>query len=143
MGKNTQRLGNVLASRMTKAARANSHTYLELGIINDDLSLTVDGLVGKIDPDDYMVVLHLTHENYYTYNELNSSAKAPHVHEGGSHTQEVGDGSHVHDTDGLHDHRVPSVFRNIKVGDRVLVAWIGYTPIIVDIVVAGTTITKN
>ena len=143
MGKNTQRLGDVLASRMTKTARANAHTFLELGIINSDMSLTTDSLKGNIRPKDYMIALHLTHENYYTYNELNSSAKKPHVHVGGEHYQMAGDGSHTHDTDGLHDHRVPSVFRNIQAGDRVLVAWVGNEPIIVDIVVAGTTITKN
>lgn len=143
MGKNTQRLGNVLANRMNKTARANSHIFLELGTINSDLSLKTDSLNGNISPNDYMISLHFTHENYFTYNELNSSTKSPHVHTGGGHSQIEGDGSHVHDTDGLHDHRVPSVFRKIKAGDRVLVAWVGSEPIIVDIVVAGTTITKN
>lgn len=133
MGKNTQRLGNVLANRMKKTATANAHTFLELGTINSDLSLKTDSLNGRISPNDYMISLHLTHENYFTYNELNSSTNSPHTH--------TGDG-HVHN-DGLHDHRVPSVFRKIKAGDRVLVAWVGSEPIIVDIVVAGTTITKN
>lgn len=143
MGKNTQRLGNVLASRMTKTAKANSHIYLELGVINADMSLSTDSLQGTISPNNYLISLALTHETYYSYTELNSSAKAPHVHEGGGHAQYMGDGVHIHDQDGLHDHRVPSVFRNIQPGDRVLVAWVGFSPIIVDIVVAGTTITKN
>lgn len=172
MGKNTQRLGNILAARMTKTARANAHIFLELGVINEDLSLTTDSLIGKISPDNYMISLHYTHKNYFTYNELNSSAKAPHVHTGGAHehaatvepdddsegageeggtTEELTlnsseaseEGTHTHDSDGLHDHRVPSVFRRVKVGDRVLVAWVGDEPIIVDVVVAGTTITKN
>lgn len=145
MGKNTQRLGNVLASRMTKTARANAHTFLELGIINGDMSLTTDSLNGKIGPDDYMIALRFTHYTYYTYNELNSSAKKPHIHEFGEHSHGVGipSGAHIHDQDGLHDHRVPSVFRKIEPGDRVLVAWVGNEPIIIEIVVAGTTITKN
>ena len=143
MGKGIQMLGDAISGRIKAANRAEHVTYLELGTINADLSLKVDGLKGNIRPGSYMVSLHLTHENYFTYNELNSSAEAPHVHAGGEHSQEVGNGSHVHNDDGLHDHRVPSVFRRLKAGDRVLVAWVGNEPIIVDIVVAGTTITKN
>lgn len=137
MGNGIKKLGNVLSGRMKESYRANSTTCLELGTINSDLSLKIDGLNGNIRSDNYMVSLHLTHENYFTYNELNSSTKKPHVH--------TLDGTlaHVHDADGLHDHRVPSVFRRLKAGDRVLVAWVGNEPIIVDIVVAGTTITKN
>lgn len=143
MGKNTQRLGGILASRMNSTARAVSGVPLELGTINGDMSLKVDSLNGNISPNEYLVVLHLTHENYFTYNELNSSSKAPHVHAGGTHSQEIGSGYHTHSSDGLHDHRLPSVFRGLKPGDRVLVAWAGVEPVIVEIVVEGTTITKN
>lgn len=143
MGSNVQRLGEALAGRMKKSAAAAIPTTLELGIINGNLSLTVDSIANPIPQADYMVALHLTHENYYSYNELNSSANAPHHHAGGTHGgHDGGNGSHTHD-DGLHDHRVPSVFRRLEPGDRVLVAWIGYEPVIIDIVVAGTTITKN
>lgn len=142
MGSNVQRLGEALAGRMKKSAAAAIPTTLELGIINGNLSLTVDSIGNPIPQADYMVALHLTHENYYSYNELNSSRKAPHHHAGGEHGQCAGTGAHTHD-DGLHDHRVPSVFRRLEPGDRVLVAWIGYEPVIIDIVVAGTTITKN
>lgn len=143
MSSNVQRLGQTLASRMKKSAAAAIPTTLELGIINGNLSLTVDSISNPIPQADYMVALHLTHETYYSYNELNSSANAPHHHEGGTHGGHTGgNGSHTHD-DGLHDHRAPSVFRRLEPGDRVLVAWIGYEPVIVDIVVAGTTITKN
>lgn len=143
MGSNVQRLGEALAGRMKKSAAAAIPTTLELGIINGNLSLTVDSIANPIPQADYMVALHLTHENYYSYNELNSSRNAPHHHAGGTHGgHDGGSGSHTHD-DGLHDHRVPSVFRRLEPGDRVLVAWIGYEPVIIDIVVAGTTITKN
>lgn len=139
---NIERLGDTLAARMKKSAEAAVSITAELGIINGDLSLTVDSIPRKIPPEDYMISLALTHENYYTYNELNSSANAPHHHAGGEHAQEGGSGAHTHD-DGLHDHRVPSVFRRLKPGDRVLVIWVGFEPIIVDILVAGTTITPN
>lgn len=143
MSSNMQRLGETLAGRMKRSASAAVPTTLELGIINGNMSLTVDSIGTPIPQGDYMVSLHLTHETYYTYNELNSSANAPHHHAGGQHGgHDGGNGSHTHD-DGLHDHRVPSVFRRLQPGDRVLVAWVGYEPVIVDIVVAGTTITKN
>lgn len=146
MSSNVQRLGETLAGRMKRTARAAVPTTLELGIINDNLSLTVDSIGNQIPQADYMVALHLTHATYYSYNELydteRTPSRKPHHHEGGTHAQYSGSGYHTHD-DGLHDHRAPSVFRRLKPGDRVLVAWIGFEPVIVDIVVAGTTITKN
>ncbi len=142
MSSNMQRLGNALTNRMRRTANAAVPTTIELGVINGDMSLTTDTLNGNIDPKDYMVDLRLTHENYFSYNELNSSASAPHHHEGGEHSQMSGDGRHTHD-DGLHDHRVPSVFRRLQAGDRVLVAWVGHEPIVVAILVSGDTITPN
>lgn len=130
---NKERLGNVLAGRMKKTASAAVPVSIELGTINGDLSLTVDSIPAKIPPAEYMISLQLSHENYYSYNEMNSSAGAPHRHTGDGHTH----------NDGLHDHRVPSVFRRLQPGDRVLVAWVGFEPIIIDIVVAGTTVTPN
>ena len=143
MQTNVQRLGDVLNSRMKKTSGAAVPTILALGTINGDLSLNVDSIPDKIPQNEYMVALHLTHENYYSYNEMNSSANAPHHHEGGEHEGHTsGTGFHTHD-DGLHDHRVPSVFRNLQSGDRVLVAWCGTEPVIIDIVVAGDTVTTN
>jgi len=139
---NKERLSHTITSRMAKSAKAAVPTTVELGVINDDMSLTVDSIPRKIPPEDYMIDLELSHENYYSYNELNSSRNAPHHHAGGEHAQEGGSGYHTHD-DGLHDHRVPSVFRRLQPGDRVLVIWVGFEPIITAIVVPGTTITKN
>lgn len=142
--KNVQRLGNALTSQMKQTAGAAVPTTLELGTVNGDLSISTDGLSTVIPKGSYMVSLALTHENYFSYNELNSSTKKPHVHTGGSHEgHESGDGEHTHDADGLHDHRAPSVFRRLKAGDRVLVAWVGHEPVVIDIVVSSNTITKN
>lgn len=141
MSSNIQRLSNTLANRMSKTAQRNIPVTIELGIINGDMSLTTDTLNGNISPKDYMIDLQLTHENYYSYDEMNSSRNAPHHHEGGEHSC-VSTGFHTHD-DGLHDHRVPSVFRRLQPGDRVLVAWVGNEPIIIAIVVSGETITPN
>lgn len=142
MTSNIQRLGDTLASRMKKTANAAVPTTLELGTIGAGLTLTTDSIKTPIPPSQYMIDQRLTHENYYTYNELNSSANAPHHHEGGEHGQCKGSGHHTHD-DGLHDHRIPSVFRCLREGDRVLVAWCGCEPCIIAIMVAGTTITPN
>lgn len=149
MKSNIQRLGDTITDRMKKTAGASVPTVLELGVINANLSLTTDSLKTPIPKGDYMVSLSLTHKNYFTYNELNSSAKAPHHHSGGDHSHSgcgIGGGhsggAHTHD-DGLHDHRVPSVFRRLRAGDRVLVAWVGNEPIVVDIVVSSNTITEN
>ena len=126
MGKQMQRLGDVIANRMTSTARANSSPALELGTINSDLSLKVDSLKGNIRPSDYMVDLRLTHTDYKTDIENDGNG---HTHTGGDHTH----------SGGQHKHRIPDVFRKLKAGDRVLVAWVGNEPIIVAIVVAGTT----
>lgn len=142
MRSNLQRYGDILANRTKRTADAAVPLYLELGKIENNLYLKVDSVKDPIASDQYLISLSLTHENYFSYNEMNSSAAAPHHHEGGEHTQYRGSGYHTHD-DGLHDHRIPSVFRKLQVGDRVLVAWCGAQPVIVDIVVAGDTISTN
>ena len=144
MGSNIDRLGIGLSDRMKRSAGAAVPTVLELGTVNGDLSISTDSLSTTIPKGSYMVSLTLTHETYFSYNEMNSSAMAPHVHTGGEHGgHESGSGAHTHNTDGLHDHRAPSVFRRLKPGDRVLVAWCGAEPVVIDIVVSSNTITRN
>lgn len=135
MGKNMNRLGDVLANRMNRVARATTPVTLELGTINSDLSLSIDGLNGHISKSDYMVDIRLTQDAYET-------SETTHTHSGGTHGgHESGSGSHTHN-DGEHKHKMPSAFRRLKENDRVLVAWIGNDPVIVAIVVAGNTTTR-
>lgn len=135
MGKNTQRLGGILSSRMNATAKAVTGVPVELGTINGDLSLKVDSLTGNISPGEYLVDIRLTHSTYET-------SETTHTHSGGSHSgHELGTGTHTHDG-GEHVHRLPSVHRRLQPGDRVLVAWASGEPVIVSIVVAGTTITE-
>ena len=144
MRPNIQRLGDRLSDRMKRTSDAAVPTTLELGRINGDMSLTVDSLSNNIPKGSYMVSLWLTHDTYFTYNELNSSTKKPHVHQYGEHEgHESGDGAHIHDKDGLHDHRVSSVFRNLEPGDRVLVAWVGHEPVVITVVTSSLTVTTN
>ena len=128
MGKNMNRLGDILAGRMIQAARANTSVTLELGTINSDLSLTTDGLSGRISRSDYLVDIRLTQDAYET-------SETTHTHTGGTHGgHESGNGSHTH-SGGAHKHKLPSSFRRLKAGDRVLVAWVGNDPVVVAIVV--------
>ena len=142
MSSNIQRLGNTLSGRIEKTARAVVPVTVELGIINEDMSLTVDSLAGRISPRDYMVDLHLTHDTYNTYEATHTHDGGGHMHSGCGYGGGHGGGEHSHDG-GAHDHRIPSVFRRLKAGDRVLVIWVGHEPIVVSIVVSGTTVTKN
>lgn len=126
MGKSTQRLGNVLASRMQNTVQAHNRAPLELGTIESDLSLVIDGMAGRISPKNYMVDIRLTHDSYET-------DKRAHSHSGGDHSH----------SDGEHRHRLPSCFRKLQPGDRVIVAWVGNEPVITAIVVAGTVNTSG
>ena len=116
MGKNMQRLGNVLADRMNRTAQANSTLPLELSTINRDGSLKTDSLNGNISPADYMVDIRLTAASYETSKITLVDSEE-------------------------HNHKLPSVFRQLQAGDRVLVAWVGNEPVIVAILVSGNATT--
>lgn len=127
MSKNLQRLGTELASRMKKTAGAAVPVTVELGIINKNMSLTVDSLKTPIPKGGYMVDIRFTSNNYNTSEES-------HTHDGGSHGgHETGGGDHRH-SGGEHSHRLPPVFRALTAGDRVLVVWCGFEPIVVSII---------
>lgn len=129
MKNNIQKLGEVLADRMKKTAGAAVPTMIELGTIGSNLALITDSLQATIPRGDYMVNLALASPTYRT-------SKEEHTHSGGAHTQESGSGTHTHDG-GSHDHRLPAAFRGLKTGDRVLVAWCGYEPVVIAIVVSS------
>lgn len=107
MGNNIQRLGETLASRMTKTANAAVPTSIELGVINGNMSLTTDSLRAPIPKGEYMVDIMLTgtapNDPYETEDEK----------------------------------KLPSVLRALKAGDRVLVAWCGNEPVVVAVVVSS------
>lgn len=120
MRSNLQRLGQTLDDRMKRTSGAASKITLEFGVISDNLYLTVDSIGTPIPKGDYMVSLSLTHSDYKGYTP----------EDGGADTEP-------------HTHRVPSVFRGIQPGDRVLVAWVGFEPVVIDIIVSSNTITSN
>lgn len=128
MGKNTQRLGASLASRMKKTAGAMVPVTVELGKINQNLSLSVDSLKTPIPKGEYMINLAYSGSSYNT-------SETSHSHSGGSHSgHESGNGSHTH-SGGAHSHKLPSVFRSLRAGDRVLVVWCGFEPVVISIIV--------
>ena len=129
MKNSIQKLGDILASRMVKTAEGAVPTTIELGTIGTNLSLTTDSLKATIPRGDYMVNLALASKTYRTSEES-------HTHSGGEHEQKEYDGAHTHE-DGEHDHRLPEAFRGLAVGDRVLVAWCGFEPVVIAVLVSS------
>lgn len=110
MSKNTQRLGRTLANRMKQTSNAAVKTTIELGKVNQNLSITPNSLRVAIPKGDYMVNLMLT---------------------GGTSTGSASFG------DGSHSHTLPSAFRALQAGDRILIAWCGNEPVVIAIVVSS------
>ena len=119
MSNNMQRLGSTLASRMKATANAAVPTTLELGSITGNLSLKPDSLRAVIPKGQYMVNLMLTGGS--------STSSETHTHSGDDHTH----------SDGAHSHKLPSGFRSLQAGDRVIVAWCGNEPVVIAIVVSS------
>ena len=130
MADSITRLGEILGGRMRQTAAAAVGVPLELGVINENLSLTVDSIAAPIAKGDYMVNLLFGASSYHT-------SKETHTHSGGLHGgHDGGSGSHTHE-DGLHKHRLPEDFRLLNPGDRVAVAWCGNEPVVLAIVVSS------
>ena len=108
MGKNISRLGSALADRMKRTASKALPTVVEFGTINQNLSLSVDSIDGAIPKGSYMVNLALASGSYAT-----SSVSI--------------DGKE-------HSHAMPSEFRPLKKGDRVMVIWNGFEPVVIAII---------
>lgn len=54
MNNNIQRLGRILADRMVLTSNAAVPLTVELGVINDNLTLTTDSIPAEIPKGDYM-----------------------------------------------------------------------------------------
>jgi hypothetical protein len=133
--KNIESLGSLFMDRIKKTNGAMQPLGIELGKINGDLSLSPDSSPGPIPKGEYMVCRAVNQgdaDSDWTVTENDGL----HDHSGGGHSQYSGSGEHTHTQQGPHVHQVklPETFRTIKAGDRVLICWAGYTPVIVDIV---------
>ena len=120
-----EELGKMLTSHTQNIAKANKGIAVELGSINSDLSLKVASLGNSIPKGDYMVSLHLKVSSL----ELETDSV--------DLTTEKAE-EHQHTIDGhTHNIELPSQLRGLRAGDRVLVAWVGTEPIVIDIVVSS------
>lgn len=111
MSKNLQRLGEKLSERMRKTAGAAVPVTVELGTIKSNMALDVDSLDTPIPKGQYMVNIMLASSSYRTTSERCSDQE-----------------------DETHSHGLPSVFRALRSGDRVLVVWCGFEPIVVSVI---------
>lgn len=132
-------LGNMMSSQMKQIAKQNNGITVELGTITANMGLLVDSLVNAIPKGEYMVSFHLTIGSL----NLNTSDVGLTVESVDLTTQTAEDhrhtiNGHSHSID-AHAHTVtlPTQLRGLKAGDRVLVAWVGAEPIVVDIVVSS------
>lgn len=113
---NMERLGTTFSDRMKATAAAAFKLTMELGTINTNLSLSTDSLKRAIPKGAYMVNLALT-------GSIRTSSET-HTHSDGTEG-------------GGHSHELPSAFRGLQAGDRVLVAWCGNEPVVIAIVVSS------
>ena len=132
------KLAQVIAERISsQTARPDA---LELGSIQDDMSLKLDRFAVPIPKGEYLVCRSLTIPDPMT---VTVAGQGNHSHgPSGGHYQYDGDGVHSHpDSEGKHDHEVvrPQQLAPLEPGDRVLVAWVndGLDPVVIDVVVTA------
>lgn len=107
-------LGKDMVAQMKQVIMRNSGVTVELGTIGRNMSLSVTSLKNAIPTGDYMVSLHLAQASL----QLSTS---------------------IEESPDRHNHTInlPAKLRGIQAGDRVVVAWVGTEPIVVDIVVSS------
>lgn len=120
-------LAGLLQARIDESMKKGaSLPPLELGTIDGSMNLLVDGLPGPL-------------QGYMVCRQLTLGAKDEVL------TKTKKDGKHVHnlpitgcalEKDSEHEHEVliPEKMRKLQPGDRVLVAWAGSIPVVIDIV---------
>lgn len=119
------KLAGVLQSRMH--AMMNRTQVLDFGEIQGDMSLLTNRFPCPIPQADYMVCRQLAlGRDGDTLTETPISGEHP------NHT--AGDGKHRHNIP------IPEKMRSVQPGDRVLVAWAGDDPCVIDIILPGTAV---
>jgi hypothetical protein len=121
---------NKLANELSKRSRAEASyaprdLVLDFGVINGDKSLTTNTFPKPIPATDYSICRSLT---------IGAAGATLTSVSGGQHGgHESGNGSHTHAVP------IPEKLRSVLPGDRVLVAWIQSEPVVIDIVMKGTS----
>lgn len=127
------KLAGVLQGRMKGISE--SPAVLDFGTINSDMSLTTNLFPQPIPKSDYMVCRQLTlgpKDDVLTKTQYIGKTTKDGRHS--SHTATDQYGAHVHEV------LIPENMRKLKAGDRVLVAWVGDDPCIVDLVLSGSSL---
>jgi hypothetical protein len=123
----------------------------DYGTVQDDMSLMTNYFPKPIPQSDYMVCRSVTWgavgSVFYRTQDTGEPNSGGHMHgSGGQHGgHAAGDGSHAHPADGaemqhVHDVLVGPKYRWLRPGDRVLVAWVGDDPCVIDLVFPATVI---
>lgn len=152
------KLARVMQQRMARNQDANNSALpLDFGIIQPDMSLKTNTFAHPIPQADYHVCRHLTLGPKDNILAKTQDIGKPHS---GTHLHKVGGpvgeethpapdppnpsereaGSDKHDGEHQHHVLIPEKMRQIKAGDRVLVAWVQSEAVIVDIVLQGTEV---
>lgn len=164
------RLAQVMQARMDRNQDANNGALiLDFGTIQPDMSLKTNTFAIPIPQTDYHVCRQLTlgptHNILAKTQDIGKPHSGSHIHNthsltcsshGGSVTGTTGEatsaapdppipsertaGGDSHDGEHQHHVLIPEKMRQIKPGDRVLVAWVQSEAVIVDIVLPGTAV---
>lgn len=164
------KLAQVMQERMNRNQEANnSALILDFGVIQDDMSLKTNTFAIPIPQADYHVCRQLTlgptHNILAKTQDIGLPHSGSHIHKthdltcdhhGGNVTGTTGEATSAapdppipskrtaggDSSDGMHQHHVliPEKMRQIKPGDRVLVAWVQSEAVVVDIVLPGTAV---
>lgn len=147
---------NLLARVMQQRMQAVGATppMLDFGVINADMSLSLNCFGIPIPKTDYLVACHLTLGAegsvlaQTTENGGHTHTGGEHTHSGGEHAQYTGSGNHSHSggshTHTIEDHKhqalVSAKLASLKAGDRVIAAWVGNDAVVLDIIVPATEV---
>ena len=164
------KLAQVMQARMNRNQDANNGALiLDFGTIQPDMSLKTNTFAIPIPQTDYHVCRQLTlgptHNILAKTQDMGKPHSGSHIHNthsltcsshGGSVTGTTGEatsaapdppipsertaGGDSHDGEHQHHVLIPEKMRQIKPGDRVLVAWVQSEAVIVDIVLPGTAV---
>lgn len=125
MSNNIEELGKLLNAQMKRTSSASIGISVELGSINGNGSLVVGSLNNAIPKGEYMVSFRLTLPTLL----LNTKEVELRTEEALEHTHTIK--KHKHEVE------LPVQLRGLMPGDRVLVAWVGTEPVVIDIVVSS------
>lgn len=158
MGEKSNEGINKLARVIQKRTKEVTATppVLDFGVIQPDMSLLTNKFPIPIPQTDYMVCrsvqLGATDDILYKTQYSGKDNSGEHSHDdGGGHTHsnpDAGYNTHTHakNAEGeqhVHDTLIGEKMRWLTAGDRVLVAWVGDDPVVIDLIFPATRIGRG